>query len=328
MGANAARAAASADPTSSDIEHRVAAVRRFSRFYTRRLGILQDPFLQTPYSLTEARVLYELAHRDKPTATEIADALGLDRGYLSRILRGFIERDLVYKTSSRDDGRQTLLSLTTRGRVAFASIDKRSQDDVAAILKAMPRPDQDRVVAAMGAIERLIDGAEGAPDERAAPPAYVLRPPRTGELGWVVERHAVLYAQEYGWGAKFEGLCAEIVAQMIAAYDPARDRFIIADIDGAPVGSAFVVKDSDAVARLRLLLVEPTARGLGIGKRLVDECIGFARDAGYREMTLWTHSVLVAARRIYQAAGFRLVAQNEHADWGVPVVGETWEREL
>ncbi len=328
MGANAARATSSPDATSSDIEDRVAAVRRFSRFYTRRLGILQDSFLQTSYSLAEARVLYELAHRVKPTATEVADALGLDRGYLSRILRGFIERDLVYKTSSRDDARQNLLSLTTRGRVAFASIDKRSQDDVAAILKAMPRPDQERVVAAMGAIERLIDGAHGAGDERAAPPPFVLRPPRTGEMGWVVERHAVLYAQEYGWGAKFEGLCAEIVAQMIAHYDPARDRFIIADLDGAPVGSAFVVKDSDTVARLRLLLVEPTARGLGIGKRLVDECLTFARAAGYKQMTLWTHSVLVAARRIYQAAGFRLVAQKAHADWDVPVVGETWEREL
>jgi DNA-binding MarR family transcriptional regulator/GNAT superfamily N-acetyltransferase len=307
------------------MEARVAAVRRFSRFYTRRLGILQDPFLQTSFSLTEARVLYELAHRDKPTATEIADTLGLDRGYLSRILRGFMERDLVYKTSSREDGRQNLLSLTSRGRMSFAAIDKRSQDDVASILAKIPAGEQDRVVSAMGAIERLLDASH---DPERKQPAYVLRPPATGEMGWVVARHAALYAQEYGWGVRFEGLCAEIVAQMIAGHDPARDRHLIADIDGEPVGSVFCVKETDQVARLRLLLVEPKARGLGIGARLVDECIRFARDAGYRKMTLWTHSVLVAARRIYQAAGFELVAQKKHADWGVPVVGETWEREL
>src|SRR5215471_15830460 len=307
------------------MEARVAAVRRFSRFYTRRLGILQDPFLQTAFSLTEARVLYELAHRDKPTATEIAEALGLDRGYLSRILRGFMERDLVYKTSSREDGRQNLLSLTSRGRMSFAAIDKRSQDDVASILAKIPAGEQDRVVSAMGAIERLLD----APcDPERKPPAYVLRPPATGEMGWVVARHAALYAQEYGWGVRFEGLCAEIVAQMIASHDPARDRHWIAEMDGEPVGSVFCVKETDEVAKLRLLLVEPKARGHGIGSRLVNECIAFARAAGYRKMTLWRHSVLVAARRIYQAAGFALVAQWEHADWGVPVVGETWEREL
>jgi DNA-binding MarR family transcriptional regulator/GNAT superfamily N-acetyltransferase len=307
------------------MEARVAAVRRFSRFYTRRLGILQDPFLQTSFSLTEARVLYELAHRDKPTATEIADVLGLDRGYLSRILRGFMQRDLVYKTSSRADGRQNLLSLTSRGRMSFATIDKRSQDDVAAMLAKIPAGEQDRVVSAMGAIERMLDAAR---DPERTQPAYVLRPPATGEMGWVVARHAALYGQEYGWGVRFEGLCAEIVAQMIANHDPARDRHWIADIDGEPVGSVFVVKETDEVARLRLLLVEPKARGHGIGSRLVDECITFARAAGYRKMTLWTHSVLTAARRIYQAAGFELVAQKKHADWGVPVVGETWEREL
>jgi DNA-binding MarR family transcriptional regulator/N-acetylglutamate synthase-like GNAT family acetyltransferase len=310
------------------IEARVAAVRRFSRFYSRRLGMLQDAFLKTPYSLAEARVLYELAHRVKPTASEIADALGIDRGYLSRILRGFIEKDLVYKTSSREDGRQNLLSLTTRGRVVFASIDKRSQDDVAAMLEAIADPDQARVVAAMGAIERLIDrAASGRGDSEAAQP-YVLRPPRTGELGWVVERHAVLYAQEYGWGPRFEGLCAEIVAEMVAKYDAARDRFLIADVDGEPVGSVFVVKESDDTARLRLLLVEPKARGLGIGKRLVAECLAFARGAGYAKMTLWTHSILTAARKIYQDAGFTKVTEQPHADWDVPVVGETWEMML
>jgi DNA-binding MarR family transcriptional regulator/GNAT superfamily N-acetyltransferase len=307
----------------TDIDRRIAAVRRFSRFYSRRLGMLQDAFLQTEFSLTEARVLYELAHRDQPTATDVADALGIDRGYLSRILRDFSERGLVRKTSSRADARQTLLSLTARGRQAFTAINQRSQDDVGAMLGAMPAPDQARVVAAMGAIEQLIGDK---PDE--AQPSYVLRPPRTGDMGWVVARHAVLYGQEYGWGTKFEGLCAEIVAQMVARYDPARDRHMIADIDGEPVGSAFVVKDCDEVARLRLLLVEPKARGLGIGKRLVDECVAFARAAGYRRMTLWTHSVLTAAREIYRKAGFEKIAEERHAEWGVEVVGETWEMEL
>jgi DNA-binding MarR family transcriptional regulator/predicted N-acetyltransferase YhbS len=323
---SAASTAAFASDNSSDLQDRVAAVRRFSRFYTRRLGVLQDSFLQTSFSLAEARVLYELAHRNKPTATEIADALNLDRGYLSRILRGFMDRDLVFKTSSRDDGRQNLLSLTARGRMSFAAIDKRSQDDVASILARLAPPEQDRVVAAMGAIERLIEGAPGVRGE--ATPAYVLRSPRTGEMGWVVARHAVLYAQEYGWGEKFEGLCAEIVAQMIAAYDPARDRHWIADMDGEPVGSVFVVKETDEVARLRLLLVEPKARGHGIGKRLVDECLAFARAAGYTKMTLWTHSILTPARKIYQNAGFTKIAEQPHADWGVPVVGETWEMGL
>src|ERR1700731_2050373 len=300
------------------MDDRVAAVRRFSRFYSRRLGMLQDAFLQTAFSLAEARVLYELAHRDQPTATAVADALGIDRGYLSRILRS-----LVAKTSSRADGRQSLLALTARGRKSFAAINQRSQKDVAAMLEKISRPDQDRVVAAMGAIERLI-----VEEDAKMQTSYVVRPPRTGEMGWVVARHAVLYGQEYGWDSKFEGLCAEIVAQMIAKYEPVRERHMIADIDGEPVGSAFVVKDSDDVARLRLLLVEPKARGRGIGKRLVDECIVFAQGAGYAKMTLWMHSCLAAAREIYRKAGFAKIAEERHAEWGVEVVGETWERGL
>ena len=315
--------AAASDRIPTDLGAHIAAVRRFSRFYSRRLGMLQDAFLQTSFSLAEARVLFELAHRDKPTASEVADALGIDRGYLSRILRGFTERGLVAKSSSRQDGRQSLLALTARGRASFAAINQRSQDDVATMLATLSWPDQERVVAAMGAIERLIGAQDAKPQ-----PAYVLRPPRTGEMGWVVARHAVLYGQEYGWSEKFEGLCAEIVAQMIERFDPARDRHMIADIDGEPVGSAFVVKDADDVARLRLLLVEPKVRGLGIGKRLVDECVAFARAAGYARMTLWTHSCLAAAREIYRKAGFEKIAEQPHDEWGVAVVGETWERDL
>jgi len=307
-------------------EDRVAAMRRFSRFYTRRLGVLQDRFLDSPFSLAEARVLYELAQRDRPTATEVCASLDLDPGYLSRILRGFAERGLVTKTPAPEDRRQSRLALTAKGRKAFAPLERRSHDDVAAMLGALADADQDRVLAAMGTIERLI--GEPTREAKAEQPAYVLRPPHTGEMGWVVARHAALYAQEHSWGLRFEGLCAEIVAQMIASHDPARDRHWIAEMDGEPVGSVFCVKETDEVAKLRLLLVEPKARGHGIGSRLVNECIAFARAAGYRKMTLWTHSVLVAARRIYQAAGFALVAQWEHADWGVPVVGETWEREL
>jgi DNA-binding MarR family transcriptional regulator/predicted N-acetyltransferase YhbS len=312
--------------TAHETEQRVAAMRRFSRFYTRRIGVLQDRFLQSPFSLAEARVLYELTQRDRPTATELCESLDLDAGYLSRILRGFAERGLVTRTPSPDDRRQSRLALTAKGRKAYAPLDRRSHDDVAAMLGALPAADQARVVAAMATIEHLIGGPQTEP--RAERPAYTLRAPRTGEMGWVVARHAAIYAQEYGWGARFEGLCAEIVAQMIASHDQVSDRHWIAEMDGEPVGSVFVVKASDEVAKLRLLLVEPKARGHGIGSRLVDECITFARGAGYRKMTLWTHSVLTAARRIYQAAGFELVAQKKHADWGVPVVGETWEREL
>jgi DNA-binding MarR family transcriptional regulator/GNAT superfamily N-acetyltransferase len=312
--------------TAPETERRVAAMRRFSRFYTRRIGVLQDRFLQSPFSLAEARVLYELTQRERPTATELAACLDLDAGYLSRILRGFAERGLVTKTPSPEDRRQSRLALTPKGRKAYAPLERRSRDDVAAMLGALADADQERVLAAMGTIERLI--GEPRREPTAEQRSYVLRAPLTGEMGWVVARHAALYAQEYGWGARFEGLCAEIVAEMIATYDPARDRHWIAEMDGEPVGSVFCVKASDEVAKIRLLLVEPKARGHGIGARLVDECITFARAAGYKKMTLWTHSVLTAARRIYQAAGFELLAQWEHADWGVPVVGETWDREL
>ena len=310
-----------------ETEDRVAAMRRFSRFYTRRLGVLDDRFLDSPFSLAEARVLYELTQRDRATATELCGSLGFDPGYLSRILRGFAERGLVTKTPAPEDRRQSRLALTAKGRKAYAPLERRSHDDVAAMLGALADADQERVVACMGAIERLI--GKPAREAGAAQPAYVLRPPRAGDMGWVVARHAALYAQEYGWTSpRFEGLCAGIVAEMINTHDPARDRHWIAEMDGEPVGSVFVVKASDEVAKIRLLLVDPRARGLGIGKRLVDECVAFARAAGYRRMTLWTHSVLIAARKIYQAAGFRLVQQWTHADFGVPVVGETWDMEL
>jgi DNA-binding MarR family transcriptional regulator/GNAT superfamily N-acetyltransferase len=307
---------------SPDLERRVAAVRRFTRFYTRQIGLLQEGLLDSAFSLTEARVLYELAHRDRPTATALAADLGLDAGYLSRILRRFSERGLMAKTAAPGDGRQSLLALTARGRKAFAPLDRGSRDQVAALLGRLGAAEQERVVAAMDAVEALLG-------ERAAEkPPYLLRPHRPGDMGWVTSAHGALYAQEYGWDITFEALVARITAEFIEDFDARRERCWIAEIDGEPVGSVFVVAKSDAVAKLRLLIVDPKARGLGVGKRLVEECLRFAKGAGYRSMTLWTQSILTAARGIYQGAGFRLIAEEAHHSFGVDLVGETWERAL
>ena len=304
-----------------EVGRRVAAVRRFNRFYTQKIGVLGEGLLGSPFSLSEARVLYELAHREAPTATELATDLGLDAGYLSRILRDFARRRLLARRRSRADGRRRHLSLTTRGRKAFAPLDIRSRDEIATLLGALPAPEQHRLVEAMQTIEELLG-------RRVAPTAYVLRPPRPGDFGWVVHRHGALYAQEYGWDQRFEGLVAGVVAKLAAGLDPERERGWIAEKDGAPVGSVFLVRQSATVAQLRLLLVEPRARGLGIGARLVEECVRFARSAGYRKITLWTNSVLRAARRIYVRAGFRLAASTRHRSFGADLVGETWELRL
>lgn len=306
----------------TDLGRRIDAVRRFNRFYTRQIGVLRNGLLRSPFSLTEARILYELAHRERPTATEIGKALGLDAGYLSRILRGFERRGLVEKTASEADGRQNLLSLTAQGREAFGELNARSNEEVAAMLRGLPAREQDRLVEAMHAIEGLL----GARPEPKVP--YLLRPHRPGDMGWVVHRHGVLYAQEYGWDERFEALVAEIVAEFIRNYDPKRERCWIAERDGEIVGSVFLVRHSETVAKLRLLLVEPRARGLGIGSRLVEECIRFAEETGYRKITLWTNSVLHAARRIYQAAGFCLVREEPHHSFGHDLVGQTWELTL
>jgi DNA-binding MarR family transcriptional regulator/GNAT superfamily N-acetyltransferase len=304
------------------LDHRVGAVRRFNRAYTRRIGVLRDDFLKSSYSLAEARVLYELAQRQKPTAGEIAAELGLDHGYLSRILRGFNERGLIIKTPSPDDRRQSLLSLTVKGRMAFAPLDQRSQDDVAAMIGKLSAADQDRLVAAMGTIEHVLG-------ETPSPPVpYILRPPRPGDMGWIVSRHGALYGAEYGWDERLEALTAEIVAAFVRNQDHRRERCWIAERDGENVGSVLLVRETDEVARLRLLLVEPNARGLGIGARLVAEALRFAREARYRTITLWTHSVLTAARHVYERAGFRLIETNEHNEFGTTLVGEIWELEL
>jgi len=307
-----------------ELEQRVEAARRFNRFYTRQIGVLHEGAYNSPFSLTEVRVLYELAHRDQPTATALGRDLGLDAGYLSRMLRGFERRGLVLKTRSPADGRQSHLSLTALGRKVFGPLNARSHDEVAAMLGGLSAAAQARVVGAMQTIERLLgDRAESLP-----PASCVLRPPLPGDLGWVVHRHGAVYAQEYGYNEQFEALVAEIVAHFVQRYDAKRERCWIAQQGGEPVGSVFLVERSKTVAQLRLLLVEPKARGSGLGTRLVDECVRFARQAGYRKITLWTQSELRAARRLYQAAGFHVVRKQRNHSFGKDLVSETWELEL
>ncbi len=307
-------------------EDRVAIVRRFNRFYTRQIGVLRKTFLDSPYSLGEARVLYEIASSDSPTASEIARSLDLDPAYLSRVLRNFEKRGLIQRRTSPKDGRQSHLTLSVRGRKSFMPLDARSQRDTAAMLAKLAPGDQARLIAAMCTIEKLLGRA--SPAEPAPQRSYVLRPPRPGDFGWIVNRHAELYAQEYRWLEPFEGLCAQIVADFVNKNDPSRERCWIAEMDGENVGTMMLVNDGAEVARLRLLLVEPKARGLGIGARLTDEAIRFARAAGYRKITLWTHSVLTAARQIYQKAGFTPMRSEEHQSWGQPVVSEHWDMDL
>lgn len=313
-----------AEFTSPDpaFEERVGAVRRFSRFYTRRLGLLDEGLLQSQFSLTQGRVLYELAQQREATATSLVAALNIDHGYLSRILRAFEQRDLIARRRDRNDGRQIVLSLTAKGRKTFALLDQRSQRETGDMLKHLDAADQARVVTAMDIIERLIN--RDALGERR----YTLRPHHPGDMGWVVARHGALYSADYGWSSHIEAITAEIVGAFLKNFDPAREHCWIAEMDGEPAGSVFLVKESDDVARLRLLLVEPRARGLGLGRDLVRQCIVFARGAGYRRITLWTHGVLTAARAIYQKEGFRLVEQWVHDDFGKPEPSESWELDL
>ncbi len=308
--------------TETDFAQRIEAVRRFNRLYTQQIGVLQEGYLESPFSLTEVRVLYELAQREQTTASELGKELGVDAGYLSRIVRGFEQRGLIDKKPSEADGRQSLLWLTEHGQAVFAPLQERSRTAIGAMLSRLSAPEQRRLVEAMRAIEGLL----GARPEHRAP--YLLRPHQPGDMGWVVQRHGVLYAQEYGWDEQFEALVAGIVATFIQHYDPKRERCWIAERDGEAVGSVFLVKQSTTVAKLRLLLVEPQARGLGIGARLVDQCVRFARSAGYRKITLWTQSVLYAARHIYEQAGFRLVHEEPHHSFGHDLIGETWELKL
>ena len=302
-----------------DSGDQIAAVRAFNRFYTRKLGVLDQQLLQSSFSLSEARVLYELAHRQDPAAKEIGVELGLDPGYLSRIVQNFDEKGLITRKALPADRRQYRLGLTAKGRQAFAKLDRSSHDEVAGMLAALPAGDGMRLVEAMAAIERLL-GASGD-----APSSAILRGHGPGDMGWVVQSHGALYASEYGFDSGFEALVADIAAKFLGSFDASRERCWIAELDGAPVGSVFLVRHTDEIAKLRLLLVDPAGRGQGLGKRLVSECIAFARACGYRKITLWTQSILVAARKIYQDAGFVLAASEPHRSFGQSLVGETWE---
>jgi len=308
--------------TFSDSDGQIAAVRAFNRFYTRKLGVLDQHFGKSPYSLSEARVLYELAHHDDLSAKEIGIELGLDAGYLSRIVQNFDDKGLITRKPLASDRRQYQLSLTAKGRQVFAKLNLGSQNEVAAMLAALSADDARRLTGAMATIEDLLE-----PHPRERPPV-LLRSHRVGDMGWVISRQAVAYAEEYGWDISYEVLVAEICAQFVKDYDAAREHCWIAEVDGEPVGSVFLVRASDDLAKLRLLLVEKKARGLGVGRALVEQCIRAAREKGYKRMTLWTQSCLLAARGIYRSAGFQLVKEEKHHSFGVDLTGETWEMDL
>jgi DNA-binding MarR family transcriptional regulator/GNAT superfamily N-acetyltransferase len=297
-------------------------IRDFNRFYTRRIGALGSSHLGSPFSLTDVRVLYELANRDRPTASEIGEALGLDRGYLSRTLRAFKKRGLVKTETSPTDRRRAHLVLTAAGRKAFAPLDRKARASVAEVVEPLSPVDQRRLLEAMRTIRSAL-GDAGSESDRAKP--YVLRPHKPGDMGWIVHRHGTLYAEEYGWDERFEALVARVVADFIEKLDAKRERCWIAERDGQIVGSIFLVQKSKTVAKLRLLYVEPSARGLGIGAHLVDAVIAFAREVGYKKIILWTQSNLKSARKIYKAKGFELVGEEGHDMFGSPLVAETWE---
>jgi DNA-binding MarR family transcriptional regulator/GNAT superfamily N-acetyltransferase len=305
---------------------RVAAVRRFTRFYTRRIGVLDQRLLQSPFSLSESRVIYELAHAHGRTAKGLGDSLGIDAGYLSRMLAGFARRGLISRRRAQHDGRERVLELTAKGRNAFAPLDEGSNAEVGALLAELSPNGQQRLVQAMRTVEELLAPRE--PRETTKSPAYTLRAHRPGDMGWITHRQAVTYHDEYGWNEEFEALIAGIMSKFITDFDPAMERCWVAEREGGVVGSVFLVKKTKRVAQLRLLYVEASARGLGIGARLVDECIRFARAKGYGKITLWTNSVLTSARRIYEAAGFHLTEEEKHHGFGKDLVGQNWELKL
>lgn len=299
--------------------NRVDAIRRFNRFYTRRIGVLETRYLGSPFPLPQARVLYELGQRGEATASELGAELDLDLGYLSRLVQSLRRQGLLQGEPSKEDARRVRLSLSAKGRKVYLQLDARSRQEVAGMLDQLPAPQQQRLVGALQAVEAVL--------ERKEKPVS-LREHRPGDIGWVVHAHGRFYAEEYGWDERFEALVAEIAAAFVQNFDHKRERCWIAEMDGEPVGSVFVVKDTKTTAKLRLLIVDPKARGRGLGKRLVEECIRFAREKGYRRLALWTQSNLAAARGIYRAAGFRKVKEEKHASFGVKLTGEYWELEL
>lgn len=306
----------------SDLDNKIDTVRRFNRFFTRKIGVLREGLLHTPYSLTEARILFEVADREEVTATDLSRELGLDPGYLSRILSGMEQRGLIEKVPSQTDARRRLLSLTPEGRDAFSLLDARSREEVGEMLGELAEEEQRRLLDAMLTIEGVLDKSFKFSEP------FFLRTHEPGDMGWVVHRHGVLYDREYGWDERFEALVAQIVADFINDYDPQKERCWIAEMNGERVGCVFLVNAGDGVAKLRLLLVEPKARGVGLGAHLVEQCIRFARSRGYEKLTLWTNNVLDAARHIYEEQGFELVEEEEHHSFSKDLVGQNWLLEL
>ena len=305
--------------TKERLSDAIAAVRHFNRFYTKQLGVLNEGLLESPFTLTEARIIYELANREATTATELGSELGIDAGVLSRTLRALETKKVITRKTSSSDARQSLVVLSAKGRKEFESLDRLSRNQIEEILNELSPPEQKRLLAAMASIETML--AKKIGEETFS---YVLRQPEPGDMGWVVQSNGTLYAQEYDWDESYEALVAQIVADFVKNLDPKKERCWIAEKDGENVGAVFLVKESNEVARLRLLIVDPKARGLGIGKRLVDECTRFARRAGYKQITLWTNSVLLAARSIYKKAGYELAKSESHHSFGHDLVGETW----
>jgi DNA-binding MarR family transcriptional regulator/GNAT superfamily N-acetyltransferase len=303
-------------------QNRVDAVRLFNRFYTKKIGVLNARLLQSRFSLAEARVLFELAHAGETTAAHLVSELELDAGYLSRILREFEERGLLSRTPSTIDRRQMCLSLTMQGKENFCKLDARAREQIVAMLGELATVEQTRLIESMQQIQALLGSR---PQTESS---YLLRSHQPGDMGWIVQRHGVLYAGEYGWDEHFEALVASIVAEFIRREDPKLERCWIAEKAGTNVGSVLLVKETKKAAKLRLLLVEPSARGFGIGTRLVDECTRFARQAGYRKIVLWTNDILRQARKIYVAAGYQLIRAEPHHSFGKDLVGETWELSL
>ena len=306
----------------STLESRIEAVRRFSRFYTRRIGVLEETLLHSPFTLPEGRLVYEIANRDAPTAQELCHDLGLDPGYVSRLLKSLEKRGCIARERSATDKRATRLTLTAKGQKLWGAMNQQSKEDLANLLSGLPAAKQQELVAALETVERLLE----EPDEKRA--AYVLRPHLPGDMGWIIRRQTQLYAQEHGWNGSFESMLAEIAGKFVANYDPRRERCWIAERNGEIVGSVFLVKAGKATGQLRMLYVEPSARGLGIGGRLVGECIEDARTKGYRRLILWTNDILAAARKIYIAAGFRLEKEERHQSFGQKLVGQYWSLDL
>ncbi len=304
------------------VAHEIDALRAFNRFYTRQMSLLEEGLLKSDFSLTEVRVLHELAHAEGLTASDLARELGLDRGYMSRVLKRLHARGPLQRSRSKSDARQSVLGLTAKGRKAFALLEQATREQAARLLDAIPADGKQRLLGSMRTIQNLLG------ERRDSRTSFVIRDPKPGDIGWIIHRHGVLYAEEYGWDETFEGLVAEIAGAFIRTFDPKLEHCWIAEREGEVVGSIFLVRKSARDAQLRLLYVEPSARGLGIGRRLTDECIAFAKAKGYKTMTLWTNAVLISARKIYQAAGFHLVKEEKHRSFGKNLVGQNWDLKL